>query len=243
MGQGDAILVQTPSGENMLIDAGDNDQGMKVVSYLNNHGVRQLDYVIATHPHADHIGGLDTVINHIAVKNIYMPKAAHTTKSYQDFMLSIQNHGLSINTARYGVDVPLAGLRARFLSPLQDTYDELSDYSAVLKLDYGAHAFLFTGDAGNIPESQMLNRKLNLSATVLKVGHHGSYRSTSDKFLTAVSPQYAIFMLGANNDYGYPHTETLAKLNRIGAQIFRTDQDGTILVTTDGTNLQITKGR
>jgi competence protein ComEC len=243
VGQGDAILVQTPAGENMLIDAGDNDQGVKVVSYLNTQGVRQLDFVVATHPHADHIGGLDTVINNIPVKSIYMPKVTYTTESYKDLLVAIKSHGLAINTARYGVDLPMAGIKARFLSPLQDTYEELNDYSAVLKLDFGTQAFLFTGDAGSQPESEMLARKLNLAATVLKVGHHSSFRATGDKFLAAVAPQYAIIMLGADNDYGYPHTETLAKLKRSGIQILRTDQNGTIVVTTDGSSLQIVKGR
>lgn len=243
VGQGDAILIQTPSGQNMLIDAGENDQGNKVVNYLAGQGVKDLAVVIGTHPHSDHIGGLDTVINHFPIGSLYMPKVTQTTKTFQDVLDAAKSNGLTISRAKAGVVLPLEGVRCQILAPLNDTYEDLNNYSAVIKLEYGSQSFLFCGDAGTESETQMLSSGALLKCTVLKVGHHGSSSSTSSKFLKAASPQWAVIMVGAGNSYGHPHTETLSKLSRAGVTVYRTDLNGTIVFSTDGQNMQITKGR
>lgn len=239
VGQGDAILVQTPAGQNMLVDAGDNSYGDAVIDYLVSQGVKQLDVVVGTHPHADHIGGLDTVINYFPVKKIYMPKAINNTKSFRDVLTAVKDKGLKVTTAKAGVALPLEGTDACFIAPVEDTYESLNNYSAVIKLDYGSQSFLLTGDAEAESEAQILNSGAALKSAVLKVGHHGSSTSTSAKFLKAAAPQYAVIMLAKDNPYNHPHTEILEKLNKAGIKIYRTDQNGTIVFTTDGKDIEI----
>jgi len=243
VGQGDAILIQTPAGQNMLVDAGENDYGDVVVKYLISQGVKDLDIVVGTHPHSDHIGGLDTVINNIPVKNIYMPKVTNNTASFRDVLNAVKTKGLKISTAKAGVVLPLDGVSCRFVAPVKDSYEELNNYSAVIKLEYGSQSFLLTGDAGTESETQMLNSGANLKSTVLKAGHHGSYSSTGSKFLNAVAPQYAVIMLGADNKYGHPHGQTLNRLSKAGIKVYRTDQNGTIIFTTDGKDMQVAGGK
>ena len=242
VGQGDAILVQTPDGQNMLVDAGENSYGEAVIDYLVFQGVKQLDIVVGTHPHADHIGGLDTVINYFPVKKIYLPKAINNTKSFRDVLAAVKDKGLKVTTAKAGVDLPLEGGGARFVAPVDDTYESLNNYSAVIKLDYGSQSFLLTGDAEAESEAQMLSSGAALKSTVLKAGHHGSRTSTSAEFLRAAAPQYAVIMLGKDNPYNYPHSRTLEKLNKAGIKIYRTDQNGTIIFSTDGNHMEISEG-
>jgi len=239
VGQGDAILVETPSGQKMLVDAGENVYGTQVVDYLLAQGVQELDVVVGTHTHSDHIGGLDAVIARFPVQAIYMPRVTQNTKSFEDVLKAVQRRGLTIFTARAGVVIPLQGVDCRILSPRADRYDELNDYSVVIRLQYGSQSFLLTGDARSIPENQMLNAGEELKATVLKVAHHGSYSSSSTWFLDAVQPVYGIISLGKDNDYGYPHASTMAKLAKAGIKIYRTDLNGTIVVNTDGSSLQV----
>jgi len=243
VGQGDAVLVQTPTGQNMLIDAGENDQGDVVVNYLVSQGVQDLDVVIGTHPHSDHVGGLDIVINHFPVKNIYMPKVTQNTKTFLDVLTAVNNKRLQISTAQAGVVVPLDGVICRFIAPLQEYYEDLNNYSAVVKLEYGSQSFLFTGDAGTECETQILSSGVDLKSTVLKVGHHGSSTSSGAKFLNAVAPQYAVIMVGRDNTYGHPHAQTLTRLGKAGVTLYRTDQTGTIVFSTDGKDMDISKER
>lgn len=242
VGQGDAILVQTPAGQNMLVDAGENSCGELVTEYLAFHGVKGLDIVVGTHPHSDHIGGLDTVIDHFPVKKVYLPKVTHTTKTFRDLLSAVKDNGLKVTTAKAGVDLPLEGLNAYFAAPVEDSYENLNNYSAVIKIDYGSHSFLLTGDAETESEAQILNAGTDIKATVLKVGHHGSSSSTSSEFLQAAAPRYAVIMLGEDNPYGHPHKETMELLNNAGVEVFRTDQDGTIIFSSDGKDMNIIKG-
>jgi competence protein ComEC len=239
VGQGDAILIQTPLGQNMLVDAGDNDYGSLVVNYLISQGIKDLDVVVGTHPHADHIGGLDTVLNRFPVKNIYMPKVTNTTQSFRDVLKAVENRGLKITAAKAGVDIPLDGIGCHIIAPIQNLYEDLNDYSAVIKLEYGSQSFLLTGDAGTESEGQILALKTNLKSTVLKIGHHGSYSSSGSKFLKAVAPQYAVIMVGGDNKYGHPHTQILSRLSGAGIGVYRTDQHGTIVFATDGNDMQV----
>lgn len=236
-------MIQTPVGQNMLVDAGENIYGSRVIEYLEAQGVERLDVVVASHTHSDHIGGMDAVIDHFPVGAIYMPEITQNTKSFRDVLISVQRAGLKVTSAKAGVTVPLDGVECRLLAPVKEYYQELNDYSVVVRLAFGRHAFLLTGDAGNIPESDILGTKADLQATVLKVGHHGSYSSSSTRFLNAVGARYGVIMLGKDNDYGYPHDSALQRLNRTGMQIYRTDQNGSIVFSTDGQDLQISTER
>jgi len=243
VGQGDAILVQTPSGQNMLIDAGDNQYGEYVVDYLQEQGVNSLAAVIGTHPHSDHVGGLDAVINSFPVKAVLMPDVTQNTKSFRDVLAAVENQGLKLTTAQAGVPIPLEGLDCGLLAPVRNDYEELNDYSVVVRLRYGQQTFLLMADAGWEPESQLLASGTDLRASVLKVGHHGSYASSSRPFLEAVGAHTGIIMLGQDNDYGYPHNAALRRLTQAGLQLYQTDINGTIVCTTDGQGLQITTER
>ncbi|GAW92474.1 MBL fold metallo-hydrolase [Calderihabitans maritimus] len=242
VGQADSILVQLPSGQNILIDGGNNDDGSLIVNYLKQEGVKRLDHVIGTHPHEDHIGGLDAAIRSFEVGKVYFPKVAHTTITFENLLLAIKDKDLKITPAKAGVKLDAGqGVEAVFVAPNSSSYDDLNNYSAVLKLTYGSTSFLFTGDAEAQSEGEMLRAGYNLRADVLKVGHHGSSSSTTPAFLKAVSPKYAVISVGRNNKYGHPHFETLAKLSEAGVQVFRTDLQGTIVATSDGKTVTFNK--
>ncbi len=220
----------------MLIDAGNNDDGPKVISYIKDQGISKLDIVIGTHPHEDHIGGLDMVINTYAIGQVIMPKVSHTTKTYKDVLTAIQKKGLKITTAKPGLSLDLGPeVKTTVLAPVETGYEELNNYSVVIRMVYEQISFLFTGDAEKLSEDQILASGAELSSTVLKVGHHGSSSSSSQAFLEKVKPQYAVIMTGKQNEYGHPHQETIKKLNDSG--IYRTDQNGTIVATSDGSHL------
>lgn len=242
VGQADSILVQLPSGQNILIDGGNNDDGTLVVNYLKQQGVKRLDHVIGTHPHEDHIGGLDVAIRSFEVGKVYLPKVVHTSKTYEDLLLAIKGKGLKVTQAKAGVKLDVgSGIEAVMLAPNSSSYEDLNNYSAVLKLTYGSTSFLFTGDAEAESESEILRVGYNLKSDVLKVGHHGSSSSTTPAFLKAVSPKYAVISVGKDNKYGHPHPETLAKLAEAGVQVFRTDLQGTIVVISDGKTITFNK--
>lgn len=242
VGQGDAELILLPGGKTLLIDAGDNGQEGRLLSHLRSAGVSQIDYLVGTHPHADHIGGMQEVVDAFPIGKIFMPKVTHTSKTYLDLLKSIDGKGLSIETAHQGkLLFDENGVRAEFLAPCQDSYDELNNYSAVLRLTYQNVSFLFTGDAEVLSENEMLSAGVHVQATVLKIGHHGSSTSTNPKFLKAVLPVYAVISCGKGNSYGHPHTQTLKNLKKSGVQVFRTDEMGTIIMETDGKNVNIKK--
>lgn len=239
VGQADSILVQMPNGRNMLVDAGNNDDGAAVVNYLRQYGVKQIDYLIGTHPHEDHIGGLDTVIKSFKIGKLYMPQVTSTTKTFEDVLKAVQDKGLKITPARAGVQIVNSGkLNVTMLAPNKAEYEDLNNYSAVIKVTFNQISFLLTGDAGEQSEAEMLlSSAISTQADVLKVGHHGSRYSTSEGFLKAVAPRYAVISAGAGNDYGHPHKETLEKLH--GIKVFRTDLNGTITFTTDGEKINV----
>ncbi|MCY9518004.1 MBL fold metallo-hydrolase [Paenibacillus apiarius] len=243
VGQGDSTLIRTPTNQYILIDAGDNDKGEVVVKYLKHLGVKQLDAVIATHPDADHIGGLDDVINAFPVKAVYAPKVSHTTQTFKDFLLAVKKQKLTIKTAKAGVDIPLAGLKAKFVGPVNEYGNELNEWSAVLRLQYKDTSFLFTGDAELKSEADMLKSGAELSADVLKVGHHGSTTSTSQKFLNAVKPAHAVISAGKGNKYGHPTKDILTRLQKAKAKIYRTDQQGTVTAISDGKKITFATAR
>lgn len=237
VGQGDSILI----GQNhhyMLIDAGENDQGEVVLKYLKSQGVDSLEYVVGTHPHSDHIGGLDDVIEKFIVDNIILPKVVHNTKTYKDVLTAVSKKGLKITPPISGKEFLLGDAKITILAPNSSEYDEINDYSVVLKVEYGNNSFLFTGDAEKTSENEMLQiYGSKLKCDVLKVGHHGSTTSSTEDFILAVNPKFAVIQVGLNNDYNHPHNEILDRLSDV--KIFRTDIIGSIIAVSDGNNIDI----
>ena len=234
VGQADSILVRNQD-KVMLIDAGTNEAGETVVNYLENLGITKIDYLIGTHPHADHIGGLDDVINNFDIGQIYMPKIETTTKTFEDVLEAIENKKLTVTAPNKGDKIELGQAEGEFMTePILDE-DNLNVSSLVLRLEFGNTSYLFMGDAEEENEETINWPKTD----VLKVGHHGSSTSSSESFLEQVQPKYAIIMAGKNNSYGLPTQETIDKLNNIGCEIYRTDEDGTIQMTSDGNTIEI----
>ena len=232
VGQGDSEFIELPNGETMLIDAGTNETGKNVVDYIKSLGYTSINYVVGTHPHEDHIGGLDDVIKTFDIGSIYMPKITADTKTFEDVLDAAESKNLMINTAKSGVSImDTEDLSVKFLAPTLDSYENTNDYSAVVKVVYGDTSYLFTGDAEEFSENLITD---DVNADVLKVGHHGSSTSTSTEFLKKVSPSSAVISCGKDNSYGHPHSETLQKLADMGTAVYRTDELGTIVSVSDG---------
>lgn len=237
VGQGDSIFIELPTNETILIDASIKDASDKIINYLKEEKVSKIDYVFATHPHSDHIGGMSAVIKAFDIGQIYMPKAVTTTKTYENLLLTIKDKNLKIKTAKAGnTIIDTDDLKLVVLAPNQDSYELLNNYSIVLKLTYKEKSFLFTGDAETLSEKEITG---DVEADVLKVGHHGSRTSTSQAFLNKVNPSYAVISVGLNNDYKHPHQEVLDRLEKKNIKIYRTDQNGDIIFTTDGYNIDV----
>ena len=250
VGQADSILIKQDNNY-MLIDGGNNEDGDMLVKYLKEQGVEKLDYIIATHPHEDHIGGLDDVLNEFDTDLVLMPDKITTTKTFEDFLLAIKNRQDIKN--KNGENVTLKKVpkleekynlgNASFViyAPNSSSYDELNNYSIVIKLSFGNNAFLFTGDAEKLSEKEMLDKNYDLKADVLKIGHHGSSTSTSDEFLEAVSPKYAVLSVGEDNSYNLPKKTVMDKFKNNNIPVYRTDEQGTIILNSDGTNITFNK--
>lgn len=236
VGQGDSAFIELPNSQCMLIDASVSSCGDRIVETIEGFGYSEIDYLVATHPHTDHIGGMSTVVESFEIGEIYMPKAASTSKTYENLLTVISDKGYEIHTARADKTICSNGeLQIDILAPVSESYEETNNYSAVIKITYGSNSFLFTGDAEKLSEEEMLDYCYDrLSSDVLKAGHHGSSSSTSEDFLQAVQPQYAVISCGADNSYGHPHKETIRRLHDMGVTYYRTDINGTVTISCNG---------
>lgn len=231
VGQADCQIIMLPDGKVMMIDAGNNDDDILICNYLDNLGVEKIDYLVGTHPHEDHIGSLDVVINNYDVENVYMPDATADNKTFRDVQKALSSKNLGVTLTSAGTTIHSdENLKIEAVAPVY-YYDDLNNSSIVIRLTYKDSSFLFTGDAEELSESHIT---ANVAADVLSVGHHGSSTSTSDSFLERVNPMYAVISCGVNNDYGHPHWETLEKLENDDITIYRTDTMGSIICTTQG---------
>lgn len=241
VGNADSLLI-SQGDRHMLIDAGEKGDGDTVVSYLRQHGVERLDLVIATHPHADHIGGMATVIRSIPIDRFIMATmpqgSTPTSKVYRDMLTALDEQNVTVTEAEPEAVYRLGSAQVTLLAPLEET-DEPNDMSVVSRVDFGKRSFLFMGDAEKNVEKLMLERYPDLHADVIKVGHHGSSTASTDAFIAAVAPRYAIVTCGEGNSYGHPHKEAIAVLQKYGVEIWRCDTDGSIRFSTDGDTLSV----
>jgi competence protein ComEC len=224
VGQGDSILI-TNNNKTMLIDASTNEMGSRVVKYLNDLGIKKIDYLVGTHPHEDHIGGLDNVIKSFDIGTIYMPNVVATTKTFEEVIDAISAKKLKVTSPKTGDKFTVGNAECEVMS-IRNDKDDYNNCSIVIKMDFNNVSYLFTGDAEESVESSRKWPHID----VLKVGHHGSNTSSSKKFLEQIKPEVALISVGQGNTYGHPTQATLKRLSNIGAKIYRTDENGTILL-------------
>ena len=240
VGQADSILIQ--QGDHaMLIDGGNRADDTTVKSYLDSQGITDLEYVVGTHVHEDHIGGLSYIINSFKVGKVYFPRQTATTKVFESFVTAVKNKGLNFTIPEVGKTFKLGEAVCTILAPRGSYYSGSNDYSIALKVVYGNNSFLFTGDAEATSEMEMVSGGLNLKADVLKLGHHGSKTATVVNFLKAVNPKYAVVSVGKGNQYGLPNKSVMDRLKDSGIPVYRTDESGTIVATSDGNSIVFNK--
>ncbi len=237
VGQALSVLVEC-DGQFMLYDGGNVDDGSLVVSYLQNQGVEELQYVFCSHAHEDHVGGLAAALAYFPAYHVYSPVTEASTKCFQDFVKYTRQQGLQVEVPAAGTVWQLGSATVTMLGPVAQ-YSDTNDTSIVLRIDYGSTSFLLTGDMEKTAETDLVNSGANLKADVLQVGHHGSSTSTGYLFLNAVLPEMAVISCGVGNKYGHPHEETLSILRDAGVDLYRTDLQGTITIGSDGQNYTV----
>ena len=237
VGQGDSIFVELPNNKTMLIDAGENYHGEGIINYIQKAGYSKIDYLVATHPHSDHIGSLPYIVRNFKIGKVYMPKVTATSKLYESLLKSIKSKKLTVKDAKAGVNIVKKGdLSVSIIAPSQIDETNLNNCSIVIMLKYGDNSFLLTGDAET---GEMDSIKADLNADVLKAGHHGSKNSTTENLLTKVTPEITVISCGKNNEYGHPDKEVLTLLKKFKSSVYRTDKNKTIVITSDGKNLNV----
>ncbi|MBQ8894233.1 MAG: MBL fold metallo-hydrolase [Clostridia bacterium] len=245
-GQGDSSLIVS-NGVTTLIDASTREDGEKVVDHLEERGIKKIDHFLLTHPHEDHIGGAIAVLESFDVENIYMKRPTEgtepTTSVYLNLLKKIKEQGKTVHAVEVNDSFECGAVTFNVLGPVED-YEDLNDQSVILRGQIGEISFLFTGDQESSAEKDLVAYYGDtLESTVLKVGHHGSSGSSSKAFLQAVAPEIGIISCGEDNSYGHPHDEALKRLEKQQVEIYRTDTQGTITVTTDGKTIQCTEGK
>lgn len=232
VGQADCTLIKC-DGYTMLIDAGEDDQGTKIQNYLKKQGVEKLDYLVLTHPDSDHIGSADVILTKFETGMVFMSDFEKETNIYIDLLQLMKDSQIEYLTPEVGDIYPLGSASFQILAP-NDEYEDPNNTSIALLLTHGENSFLFTGDAEKSAEKDMLDNGLNLAADVFHAGHHGSKTSNTEDFMDAVNPQYAVISCGADNSYGLPDAEVLNRFRQNGIKVYRTDEQGTIVVSSDG---------
>lgn len=238
VGQADSALVIC-DGHYMLIDGGNAEDSDLVYAYLERRGAKHLDCMVATHAHEDHIGGLSGALNYASVDTALCPVTEYSSKVFQNMVKYLREQGKSITVPRPGDSFDLGSARVEILGPVKE-YDDANNTSIVLRIDYGETSFLFTGDMETGAEADLLESGADVSATVLKAGHHGSDTSTGYRFLREVMPQYAVISVGEGNKYGHPSDEVLSRFRDAGTEVYRTDMQGHIIAKSDGKTVTFT---
>lgn len=236
VGQGDATLIKE-GNHAMLIDAGENNQGEVVTEYLKSQKITELEYVIGTHPDSDHVGGLDVVIDNYSCKTVIMPEITSDTRTYEDVIKAVKKNNLSVTDPEPGYTYSLGEADFTIVAPNRDYGDDTNNWSVGILLTFGKNRFLFTGDAEAVAEKDMMANGIDLSADVYKAAHHGSKTGSSEVFLDVVNPKYSVISCGEDNEYGHPSAQTLNEFRKRGIQVFRTDEQGTIVALSDGLSI------
>lgn len=242
VGQGDCSLVEV-DGKFMLIDAGENGHEQQVINYLHAVGVQRFDYVIVTHQHSDHIGGMPEVLDEFAVDNIIMPRLTEaqtpTNSTYTAFLKAVKNSGAKVIASKVDAVYTFGSGSFVLLGPVTDDAEDINNMSVFVKVSYGMNTFLFTGDGETEEEKEVLATGADLDCDVLHAGHHGSYTSSCKEFLAAATPEICVISCGADNDYGHPHDAALKRIKKHTDEIYRTDICGSIVIQSDGKELSV----
>lgn len=240
VGQGDATYINIGNFD-ILIDAGSKSEKEKLIQQLEELNIDDFEMVIATHPHEDHIGGMEAVFERYNVKEFYMPKVTHTSKVFENMITAVDNEGIKVKIIKDGVTFDLGnGAYIDVYSPMYESYNNLNDYSPIMKLTFGENVFMFTGDAEAPVELEVVEKYGGyLKSDVLRFGHHGSSTSSTEEFIQAVNPKYGVISTGTNNMYGHPHREVLSLISEYGIETYRTDIDGQVVFISDGKTITV----
>ncbi|MDE6848892.1 MAG: MBL fold metallo-hydrolase, partial [Ruminococcus sp.] len=239
---GDSIYIAS-GGEGMLIDCGESGDADSVISYLDNMGVTKIDYVVGTHPHSDHMGGMSKIVEHFDIGEMIIPHIDEsdtpTTKYFEKFLNTCAEKGLSLTEAELGREIEVGDAEFEIIAPNSQDYSNVNNYSVSFIMHHGDNSFIFTGDAEKLAENEMIESGRLEDIDVYKAGHHGSDTSSSEDFLNIIKPDYAVISCGEGNSYGHPNDITIANLSKFTDKIYRTDLCGTVVFESDGKELTV----